>query len=183
MTSLIFKIRILFEFFLCMHVVTNTPAGPMEAVRSYSSISGGLPHLHGGSAPALGVSRPARCSLTLQPTCSRSRLNGPLHRRLRRLRYLCRRCDCYRVERTSSRAGLTPAGKHRLSRRTCRGSLMLCECHFRISSPPDSRRLEAVSAAMRKAAEVITSASAIPCVSDAWPMVKGAAALTMRPRL
>src|ERR1019366_6805626 len=30
--------------FLCMHVVTNTPAGPMEAIRSYSSIDGGLPH-------------------------------------------------------------------------------------------------------------------------------------------
>jgi hypothetical protein len=109
--------------FLCMHVVTNTPAGPMEAVRSYSSISGGLPHLHGGSAPALGVSRPAWCSLTLQPTCSRTRFNGSLDRRLRRLRYVCRRFACYRVERTSSRAGLNPAEKHRLSRRTCRASL------------------------------------------------------------
>jgi len=100
--------------FLRMHVVTNSPASSMEAVRSYSSISGGLPHLHGGSAPALGVSGPARCSLTLQPACSRSRFNGSLHRRLRRLRYLCRRFDCYRVERTSSRAGLNPAEKHRL---------------------------------------------------------------------
>ena len=108
-----------------MHVVTNTPAGPMEAVRSYSSISGGLPHLNGGSASALGVSRPARCLLALQPTCSRSRLNGSLHRRLRRLRCLCHRFDCYRVERTSSRAGLYPAEKHRLSRRTFRGSLEL----------------------------------------------------------
>jgi len=33
----------------------------------------------------------------------------PLHRRLRQLRYLHRCFDCYRVERTSSRAGLTPA--------------------------------------------------------------------------
>jgi len=107
-----------------MHVVTNTPVDPMEAVRSYSSISGGLPHLNGGSASALGVSRPARCLLALQPTCSRSRLNGSLHRRLRRLRCLCRRFDCYRVERTSSRAGLYPAEKHRLSRRTIRGSLV-----------------------------------------------------------
>jgi hypothetical protein len=41
-------------------------------------------------------------------------LNGSLHRKLRRLCYLCRRSDCYRVERTSSRAGLNPAEKHRL---------------------------------------------------------------------
>ena len=39
----------------------------------------------------------------------------PLHRRLRRLRYLRRRFDYYRVERTSSRAGLTPAVDQRLS--------------------------------------------------------------------
>jgi hypothetical protein len=53
-----------------------------------------------------------------QPTCSPSRLNGPLHRRLRRRCYLHRRFDCYRAERTSSRVGLSPTGKHRLSRRT-----------------------------------------------------------------
>jgi hypothetical protein len=38
-----------------MHVVTNTPAGPMEAIRSYSSIDGGLPHQIERSAPALRV--------------------------------------------------------------------------------------------------------------------------------
>ena len=45
-------------------------------------------------------------------------LCDPLHRRLRRLRCLHRRSDCYRVERTSSRAGLSPAVVQRLSRRT-----------------------------------------------------------------
>ena len=43
-------------------------------------------------------------------------LNGSLHRRLQRLRYLHRCFNCYRVERTSSRAGLSPAEKQRLSR-------------------------------------------------------------------
>ena len=57
--------------------------------------------------------------LTLRPACSPSRLSDPLHRRLRRLRFLHRRSDCYRVERTSSRAGLSPAVNQRLSRRTC----------------------------------------------------------------
>src|SRR5438552_5256735 len=45
-------------------------------------------------------------------------LNDPLHRKLRQLRCLRRRFDCYRVERTSSRAGVAPAEVQRLSRRT-----------------------------------------------------------------
>src|ERR1017187_3745809 len=45
-------------------------------------------------------------------------LCDPLHRRLRRLCCLHRRSDCYRVERSSSRAGLSPAVDQRLSRRT-----------------------------------------------------------------
>jgi hypothetical protein len=42
----------------------------------------------------------------------------PLHQRLQEFRCLHCRSDCYRVERTSSRAGLTPAVDHHLSRRT-----------------------------------------------------------------
>src|SRR5205814_2343853 len=42
----------------------------------------------------------------------------PLHRKLRQLRCLRCRVDCYRVERTSSRAGVSPAEVQRLSRRT-----------------------------------------------------------------
>ena len=45
-------------------------------------------------------------------------LNDPFHRRLRQLRCLYCRFDCYRVERTSSRAGVSPAEVQRLSRRT-----------------------------------------------------------------
>src|SRR5438132_10547936 len=102
----------------CLHAVAITPAGLMELIRSYFSINVGLPQNHGGSAPALIVSRPAQRLLTLRPACSPSRLRDPLHRRLRRLRFLHRRSDCYRVERTSSRAGLSPAVNQRLSRRT-----------------------------------------------------------------
>jgi hypothetical protein len=36
----------------CLLAVAITPAGPMEAVRSYSSIVIGLPRILGGSAPA-----------------------------------------------------------------------------------------------------------------------------------
>jgi len=43
----------------------------------------------------------------------------PLHRKLRQLRCLCCRFDCYRVERTSSRAGVAPAEVQRLSTAHC----------------------------------------------------------------
>src|SRR5437762_12240326 len=44
--------------------------------------------------------------------------SDPLHQRLQQSRCLHCCSDCYRVERTSSRAGLTPAVDHHLSRRT-----------------------------------------------------------------
>ena len=51
------------------------------------------------------------CTLAESPS-------DPLHRRLRQLRCLRCRFDCYRVERASSRAGVSPAEVQRLSRRT-----------------------------------------------------------------
>src|SRR5439155_24208366 len=63
----------------------------------------------------------------------------PLHRELRQLCCLRCRLDCYRVERTSSRAGVAPAEVQRLSRRTfspteCRSLLRSSRAH-----EPDSR--------------------------------------------
>src|SRR6266540_632335 len=55
------------------------------------------------------------CTLAESPS-------DPLHRKLRQLRCLRCRFDCYRVERTSSRAGLAPAEVQRLSRRTVTGN-------------------------------------------------------------
>jgi len=80
----------------------------MELVRSYDSILFGLPSFPGGSAPALLVSGPAQRSLTLRPARSPSRLCDPLHLRLQQFRCLHYCSDCYRVERTSSRAGIPP---------------------------------------------------------------------------
>src|ERR1700741_4256918 len=99
----------------CLQAVANTPAGPMKPVSSHCSIGVGLPRPKGGSAPASPVSRPAQRSLVLRPACSPSRLCDPLHRRLQRLRCLHRCFDCYRAERTSSRAGLAPTVDQRLS--------------------------------------------------------------------
>src|SRR5947208_8760406 len=46
-------------------------------------------------------------SCTLRPACSPSHLRDPLHRRLRRFRFLHRRSDCFRVERTQLHRGTT----------------------------------------------------------------------------
>ncbi len=103
---------------LDVHAVATTPAGPMEPVRSYRPTVIALPRIQGGSAPASAFSRPAQRLLTLRPARSPSRLATLLHRRLQQLPYLHRCLGCYRAERTSSRAGLSPAVDQRLSRRT-----------------------------------------------------------------
>jgi hypothetical protein len=83
----------------------------------YDVVSG-LPCVTVRSAPAIIVSGPAQRSLTLWPACSPSRLATLCSRKLRQLCCLRCRFDCYRVERTSSRAGVAPAEVQRLSRRT-----------------------------------------------------------------
>jgi len=50
----------------------------------------------------------------LRPTRSPSHQSDPLHRRLQRLCCLHRRSDCFRAERISSRAGLSPAVDQRV---------------------------------------------------------------------
>jgi hypothetical protein len=91
-----------------MHAVVITPAGSAEAVRSYSSIDIGLPHVFAGSAPASNgfvacstFTRVTTCMLTESPS-------DPLHQRLQQFRYLHYRFDCYRMERTRFRAALIP---------------------------------------------------------------------------
>ena len=84
-----------------------------------SPSSAAFPVITVRSAPAITFSGPAQRSLTLRPARSRSRLSDPFHRRLRQLRCLRCRFDCYRVERTSSRAGLAPAEVQRLFTAHC----------------------------------------------------------------
>src|SRR5205823_5987309 len=59
-------------------------------------------------APSLRRSYPASSVLRASPPPHTARPSDPLHRRLRQLRCLCCRFGCYRVERNSSRAGVTP---------------------------------------------------------------------------
>ena len=90
-----------------MHAVATTTAGSVEALHSYTSPSLAFPEsavgrLHHGFRGLLGVH-----SCYGLHTC---RIACPilLYRRLQQFRYLHHCSDCYRVERTSSRAGFAP---------------------------------------------------------------------------
>src|SRR5919108_1428546 len=104
----------------------------MESVRSYSSIDSSLPQVLGGSAPASAVSGPARCLLRITACRLAKSPKATLYIGvLQRLCYLRRRSDCFRVERTSSRAGLsTRGGPAPFSRRTSTLSypILICAC-------------------------------------------------------
>jgi hypothetical protein len=99
---------------LCLHAIAITPAGPTELVRSSISIVSGhsLCNSQVGSCnycfgDCSAFTHVMACTLTESPS-------DPLHRKLRQLRCLRRRFDCYRVERTSSRGGVAPAEVQRL---------------------------------------------------------------------
>src|SRR5260370_40468815 len=88
----------------------------MEFVRSYRSTNFGLPTKPGrvGSCISLfeacsAFTHVTACTLAKSPSDS-------LHQRLQQSRCLHCCSDCYRVELTSSRAGLSPAMYHQLSR-------------------------------------------------------------------
>src|SRR6266481_4885950 len=92
----------------CVHAVANTPAGRMELVRSYNSIRFGLPTKPGRVGSCITVfgvcsafTHVTACTLAKSPSDS-------LHQRLQQSRCLHCCSDCYRVERTSSRAGIPP---------------------------------------------------------------------------
>ena len=78
------------------------PAGPLVASDD------GLPQDIDGSASTTNLSGPHRMFTCVTACLLAGPPSGPLRRRLRRLRYLHRRSDCYRLERTSCRVGITP---------------------------------------------------------------------------
>ena len=80
-------------------------------------VAGSRPRDIGGSASALTFSRPARRSLALRPARSLSRPTAALLHRSASVHFVTstNRSDCYRLERTSSRAGLPSAGVRCLS--------------------------------------------------------------------
>ena len=90
----------------------------MELVRSYRSTNFGLPTKPGRVGSCISLFE-ACSAFTHVTACTRAKSpSDSLHQRLQQFRCLHCCSDCYRVERTSSRAGLTPAVDHHLSRRT-----------------------------------------------------------------
>ena len=122
----------------------------MELVRSSISINGGLPCETVGSAPAVVFSRPAQRSLTLWPARSPSRQATLFIERSDSFVACAAAFDCYWVERTSSRAGVTPAEVQRLSRRTVSPTSDIARWHNRFlrgdNSNPDPRHAASRSA-------------------------------------
>src|SRR5262245_47481816 len=93
-------------------------------VRSFIAPRGGsLPRFHGGSAPALGVSRPAQRSLHVTACLLAESLNDPLHRGLRLFRYLRSRFRCYRLEPPVAGWELHPLQIRAFARRTRKRAL------------------------------------------------------------
>ena len=81
------------------HAVAITPAEPLGACVVRFPNGGGLPRNSGGSASALPFSRPAQRSLHVTACALAKSLTDPLHQKLRPIRYLHGRSDCYRLER------------------------------------------------------------------------------------
>src|SRR5262245_38785330 len=111
---------------LCLHAIAITPAAPMELVRSSFSIVNGLPCEKVRSAPAIIVFGACSAFTHVMAYTLAESPRDPFHRKLRQLRCLCCRFDCYRVERTSSRAGVSPAEVQRLFTAHCYTNYSLC---------------------------------------------------------
>src|SRR5690349_17066953 len=91
---------------------------PWSLFARLSPSSAACPMKKLGRAPAIVVSGPAQRSHVTACTLAESP-SDPFHRKLRQLRCLHCRFDCYRVERTSSRAGVAPAEVQRLFTAHC----------------------------------------------------------------
>jgi len=84
---------------LCTHPAATTPVKSSGALFARFPDDRSLPRFVAGSASTSALSGPARRSLSLRSACSPDHLCDPLHRRLRPLRFLPDRSDCYRLER------------------------------------------------------------------------------------
>jgi hypothetical protein len=109
-----------FPCFMCIpsiHAVVSTPVEWQSAIVAGFPCHTGLPRMSGGSASTLKVSRPQRAFTCVTACIFAGSPSDPFHRRLRRIRCLLRRFDCYWAS-DPSRAGLPPARIHTHSRRT-----------------------------------------------------------------
>jgi len=107
------------RFSLCVHAVAITPVGSLAAkvVRLAQRQRPSPKFRRVGSHVTLfeacsAFTRVTACTLAKSPG------GDPLHRRLRRIRYLRRRSDCYRLERPVAGRELHPLKNRTFARRT-----------------------------------------------------------------
>ncbi len=105
-------------FLRCMPSL-STPADLQSAFVAGFLCNTGLPRLSDRSASASYVSGPRRAFTCVMACIFAGSPSDPFHRRLRRIRCLLRRFDCYWAS-DPSQAGLPPARIHTHSRRTDR---------------------------------------------------------------
>jgi hypothetical protein len=102
---------VLHPVYLCLHAVTTTPAvtdGICPLVLFHRCQPSPTVGRVGSCICCFGACSVFTAHYGLQTR--RVALSDPLHQRLRQLRCLRYRSDCFRVERTSSRAGLSTRG-------------------------------------------------------------------------
>ena len=96
---------------LCLHAVANTPAGLMEFFCSLVRFHQLRPSLEPGRVGSCITLFEACSAFTHVTACTLAKSpSDSLHQRLQQSRCLHRCSDCYRVERTSSRAGYSRCG-------------------------------------------------------------------------
>ena len=95
----------------------STPVEPQGALIAFLPLQCCLPRVSVGSASTTSVSRPHRAFTSITARIFAGSLPDPFHRRLRRIRCLLRRFDCYWAS-DPSQAGLPPAETPTHSRRT-----------------------------------------------------------------
>ena len=160
---------------LCMFAVAITPAGLMELVRSCCSISGGHPDYTAGWLLRYMFRGLLSVHCTLRPTCSPSHLSDLLHQRLRRLRFLHRRSDCFRVERTKFPGG-TFTRSHPAPFHGARVMILLAQNHRTprvfTDCPPEGRRISLTITGVRESNHAFASADSgklkWPLLVTAW---------------
>ena len=95
----------------------STPVEPQSAFIAFLPLQCCLPQMSVRSASTSNVSRPHRAFTCVTACIFAGSPSDPFHRRLRRIRCLLRRFDCYWAS-DPSQAGLPPAKIHTHSRRT-----------------------------------------------------------------
>src|SRR5690242_12413904 len=141
------------------HAVPSTPAEVWAASVACFPHTARLPHWSARSSSASTFSRPHRAFTCVTACCFAESPSDPFHRRLRQLRFLCCRFDCYWAKRPFP-GGTCTRRIEQISRRTDQTSPAGCQTRkeFRVPKSIVDKRLEKVgwSAAAETGRRVLT---------------------------